>query len=341
MVVSEMTGILECTSSGLYCSSGDFYIDPWRPVKRAVITHAHADHARMGSLSYLCAQDGKRLLQSRLGQEANIEGLEYGEAIAVNSVELSLHPAGHILGSAQVKIDKGGFICVVSGDYKTDVDPTCLPLEPLHCHTFVSECTFGLPIFRWPHPDEVIQEINSWWRSNREQKRTSILFAYALGKAQRVLAGLNPSIGPILTHGAVEKINQAYRDVGITLPETQYISDVKEKELFEGALVIAPPSADNPVWMRRFPNRSRAFASGWMRIRGNRRRRSVDRGFVLSDHTDWDGLVQTIAASGAQRIMVTHGYATEMVRWLQEKGYDAEVIPTGYGDEAEIDGEEA
>lgn len=332
---------MEITSSGLYCSSGDFYIDPWRPVKRAVITHAHADHARQGSLKYLCAKEAKPLLQARLGQAADIEPLEYGEVLTINSVKISLHPAGHILGSAQVKIEKDGFICVVSGDYKTDIDPTCLPLEPLRCHTFISECTFGLPIFRWPRPEQVIEEINSWWRINYEQHCTSILFAYALGKAQRILAGLDPSIGPILTHGAVEKFNRCYCDAGIHLPETRYIGDLEKKDLHSGALVIAPPSADNPVWMRRFPVRSRGFASGWMRIRGNRRRRSVDRGFVLSDHSDWDGLVETIAASDAQKIMLTHGYTTEMVRWWHEQGYEAEAIPTTFADGAEIDEDEA
>lgn len=335
-----MNGILQLTPSGLYCSDGDFYIDPWRPVGRAVITHAHADHARWGSRSYLCAQDGKLLLQSRLGHEADIETLEYGEVLRFDSIELSLHPAGHILGSSQVKINKGGNICVVSGDYKTDADPTCAPLEPLRSHTFISESTFGLPIFRWPSAKQVFQEINAWWRSNREQGRTSILFAYALGKAQRILAGLDPTIGPILTHGAVEKINQCYREAGIILPETLYIGTLEEKNLPKEALVIAPPSADNPLWMRRFPDRSRAFASGWMRIRGNRRRRSVDRGFVLSDHSDWDGLVQTIESSGAENIGITHGYATEMARWLQEKGYQTEVIPTVYRGEAETEVEE-
>ena len=325
-----MNGTLQLTPSGLYCSEGDFYIDPWWPVKRAVITHAHADHARWGSQSYLCARDGKALLQARLGNEAHIESLEYGEVLTINSVALSLHPSGHILGAAQVKIDKGGTICVVSGDYKTDADPTCAPLEPLRSHMFISESTFGLPIFKWPPPEQVIREIDSWWRENREQGRTSILFAYALGKAQRILAGLDPSIGPILTHGAVEKINRCYRAAGIALPETRYIGALEDKNLFKKALVVAPPSADNPAWMRRFPERSRAFASGWMRIRGNRRRRSVDRGFVFSDHSDWDGLLQTIAHSGAERIGITHGYTAEMVRWLREKGHHAEVIHTRF-----------
>ena len=336
-----MNALLEFTPSGHYCREGDFHIDPRRPVKRAVITHAHADHARAGSRSYLCAKDSQRLLQARLGPEANIETLEYGEVTTVNSARLSLHSAGHILGSAQVKIEIGGNIWVVSGDYKTAIDPTCAPLEPLRCHTFISESTFGLPIFKWPSPEQVMQEINSWWRSNRDQKQTSILFAYALGKAQRILAGLDSSIGPILTHGAIEKMNQCYRDVGINLPDTHYIGAIEKSDLPKDALVIAPPSADNPAWMRRFPERSRAFASGWMRIRGNRRRRSVDRGFILSDHSDWGGLVDTIAASGAEKIMLTHGYATEMARWLQEKGHNAEAIPTVSDVTAEINEDDA
>jgi putative mRNA 3-end processing factor len=334
-----MNEILQLTPSGLYCSEGDFYIDPWQPVKRAVITHAHADHARVGSDSYLCARDGQSLLQARLGPEANIQTLEYGQVLVLNSVNVSLHPAGHILGSAQVKIDKGGQITVVSGDFKVAADPTCEAIEPLRCDTFISECTFGLPIFRWPHSNEVLREIESWWLANRDQNRTSILFAYALGKAQRILAGLNAEIGPILTHGAVEKINRCYRTAGVALPGTRPIGELENSTLPAGALVIAPPSADNSLWMRRFPHRSRAFASGWMRIRGNRRRRSVDRGFVLSDHSDWKGLVKTIKDTGAEKIMLTHGYASEMARWLQEKQVDAQVIPAFYRDETQAEGE--
>lgn len=333
-----MNGILDFTPSGLYCRQGDFYIDPRQPVTRAVITHAHADHARAGSSSYLCSQDCAVLLRSRLGHDNKIETLKYGEKLTVNSVRVSLHPAGHILGSSQVKIEVDGQIYVISGDYKTEADPTCAPLEFLRCHIFISESTFGLPIFRWPPAEEVIEEINTWWRENRKQGRTSVLFAYSLGKAQRILAGLDSSIGPILTHGAVEKINRCYRDLKISLPETRYIGELEERDLPLGALVIAPPSADNPAWMRRFPNRSRAFASGWMRIRGHRRRRSVDRGFILSDHSDWNGLVRTIAASGAEKILLTHGYASEMARWLQEEGFNAEVLPTSNDDPAKNDG---
>lgn len=336
-----MSDILEATSGGLYCSSGDFYIDPLYPVKRAVITHAHADHARAGSQSYLCTPQSELLLRTRLGQGVRIETLEYGQVLTINCVKLSFHPAGHILGSAQVKIDKSGQTCVVAGDYKTDSDPTCSPQEPVRCHTFITESTFGLPIFRWPRPGRIMGAIDSWWRSNRDQGRTSVLFAYALGKAQRILTGLDPSIGPILTHGAVERMNQCYREIGIALPETHHIDAFEERDRIPDALVIAPPSADNPAWMRRFKVRSRAFASGWMSIRGNRRRRSVDRGFVLSDHADWDGLVQTIAASEAQKVMVTHGYAAEMVRWLNARGYNAEVIPTDTAAPADLEEDSA
>ncbi len=320
---AAIKGGLVMTVSGLYCPAGDFYIDPLHPVKRAVITHAHADHARAGSASYLCAREGLALLQARLGPDARIEALAYGERTTRSGVVVSLHPAGHIRGSAQVRIEHRGYVTVVSGDYKTAADPTCTPLDPQPCHTFISESTFGLPIFRWPAGDTILATIEAWWRENREHGRASILFAYALGKAQRILAGLDPSIGLMLCHGAVEKINRIYRQAGVALPPTRYAGDIQDRKRLRGALVIAPPSADHPTWMRRFPQRSRAFASGWMRIRGHRRRRAVDRGFIISDHSDWDGLIATVAASGAETIGVTHGYSAAMVRWLKEQGYDA------------------
>ncbi len=320
-----MKAMVQLTPGGLYCADGDFHIDPRRPVNRAVITHAHADHARPGSRSYLCARQGEGLLRSRLGNEAVIETVGYGEVLHIHSVRLSLHPAGHILGSAQVRLEKGGHRCVISGDYKTGPDPTCAPMEPLRCDTFVSESTFGLPVFRWPAPEEVLREIDTWWRENRREGRTSLMFAYSLGKAQRILAGLDAQAGPILTHGAVEKITRCYRESGVPLPETRPVSGLEDRKLSREALVIAPPSADQ-AWTRRFPDGSRAFASGWMRIRANRRRMSVDRGFVLSDHSDWDGLLQAVAASGAERVLLTHGYAAELARWLNEHGQPAEAI---------------
>jgi putative mRNA 3-end processing factor len=324
-----MTDLLQPTPNGLYCPAGDFTIDPLNPVKRAVVTHAHADHARAGSGSYLCAAACRGVLQARLGPEADIQTLDYGEVLKINTVALSLHPAGHILGAAQVRLETGGYTCVVSGDYKTVRDPTCRSLEPLRCQHFISESTFGLPIFRWPAAADVIGHIASWWRENQTLNRTSVLFAYALGKAQRIIASLEADIGPILTHGAVETVNQVYRESGVSLPVTRHVGDVRDKGLLAKALVVAPPSADNPAWMRRFPHPSRAFASGWMRIRGNRRRRAVDRGLVMSDHADWDGLVETIVASGAERIDLTHGYAEEMARWLRQQGFHAQALPAG------------
>jgi putative mRNA 3-end processing factor len=240
-----------------------------------------------------------------------------------------------------VRLEKNGQVWVVSGDYKPGPDPTCAPLEPQRCHIFISESTFGLPVFRWPPAERVMEEIHSWWCENRERGVTSVLFAYALGKAQRILAGLNPAAGPILTHGAVEVLNRCYREAGVKLPETRPVQDIQDRSVLRKALVIAPPSADRPPWLRRFPKRSRAFASGWMRIRGNRRRRAVDRGFVLSDHSDWDGLMETVAASGAERIGITHGFAAETVRWLRERGHEAEIFesPTARSRGAEGRGE--
>ena len=328
-----MNHLLKLTPSGIHCPAGDFTIDPQRPVKRAVIPHGHADRARSGSPTYLCAPDSKAL-QSRLGAEAVIETVPYGETLSINGVALSLHPAGHILGAAQVRLEKDGYVGVVSGDYKTDPDPTCRPLEPLRCHHFISESTFGLPIFQGPSPGEVITDIQDWWRANQIQNRTSVLFAYALGKAQRVLAGLGDEMGPILTHGAVETVNRIYRAAGVPLPPTRPVGEVGDKTLLAKALVVAPPSAAVPTWMRRFPNRSRAFVSGWMRIRGHRRRRAMDRGFVMSDHADWEGLVATIRHSRAERVSLVHGYTTELARWLREQGLQAEAVSPDTVDDA-------
>lgn len=318
--------MIQPTPNGLYCEAGDFYIDPRWPVDRAVITHAHADHARPGSRTYLCAAPCRRLLRERLGPGARIEPLAYGEVRAIGAANLSLHSAGHILGSARARIVVDGRTAVVSGDYKTDRDPTCAPLETLHCDELVSESTFGLPLFRWPPPAQVMAEINGWWAENAARGRPSVLFAYALGKAQRILAGLDAAIGPILVHGAVEKINRIYRAEGVVLPETIPFSAAGDKRGRRSALVIAPPSALHSTWMRPLAGAVTAFASGWMLLRCHRLRRGVDRGFVLSDHADWDGLLATIAASGAERIGVIHGYETEMARWLTEQGYRARAL---------------
>jgi putative mRNA 3-end processing factor len=321
---------LVLTDNGLYCPAGDFSVDPWRPVERAVITHAHSDHVAWGCGRYLTSAEGQHVLRARLGPDTTIETLPFGESLAVGGVRLSLHPAGHIVGSAQVRIEEDDHVLVVSGDYKTEPDPTCTPFEPVRCHTFVTESTFGLPIYRWPDRLETFEEINAWWRANREAGRASLLFGYALGKAQRLLAGLDPSIGPIFTHGAVEAMNQAYRASGVPLPETTHAPTGGKKADWAGALIVAPPSAHATPWARKFGPASTGLASGWMRIRGTRRRKAIDRGFVLSDHADWPGLLGAIAATGAERVWVTHGYSAPLARWLQEQGREAVPLSTRF-----------
>jgi putative mRNA 3-end processing factor len=321
--------VLQITENGLYCPPGDFYIDPWLPVDRAVITHAHSDHARPGSKRYLTAEAGQELLRARLGDDAAIEPFPYGKLLSLNGVRVSLHPAGHVLGSSQVRLEQRGEVWVVSGDYKLEPDATCAAFEPLRCHTFVTEATFALPIYRWRPQAHVFEQIHNWWRSNQEKGKASLLFAYALGKAQRVLAGVDPSIGPIYTHGAVEKLTQIYRTAGISLAETVHVATAGERD-WSRALILAPPSANGTPWMRRFGAVSTGFVSGWMRIRGARRRRSLDRGFVLSDHADWPALLNAIEATGASSVWVTHGYRQPLVRWLSEKGLQAQSVETHF-----------
>ena len=320
---------------GLYCPQGDFYIDPWRPVARAVVTHAHGDHARAGHAHYLAAQASEHVLKARLGGIA-LQTLRYGESVMQNDVAISLHPAGHVLGSAQVRLEHRGEVWVISGDYKLEAEATCAPFEPLRCHTFVSESTFGLPIYRWRPQADILLDIAAWWRRNAEARRTSVLFCYALGKAQRILAGLRTTdaldIGKLICHGAIEPLNRAYRESGVELPPTHNVVDVVKADI-SSALVLAPPSAGGTRWMRRFGDFSDGFASGWMQLRGARRRRSLDRGFVLSDHADWPGLNAAIAATGASRVIITHGQVAVMVRWLQQQGVDARAFATEFEDD--------
>jgi putative mRNA 3-end processing factor len=323
------------TDWGFYCPAGDFHIDPWQPVERAVVTHAHADHARAGSRAYLTVAEGERVLRTRMGPEAQIQTLAYGEPININGVNVSLHPAGHILGSAQVRVEYRGEVWVISGDYKAGYDATCAPFEPVRCHTFVTEATFGLPIYRWRPQAEVFAEINAWWRANQAAGKASLLFGYALGKAQRLLSGLDSGIGPIFTHGAVERLTQDYRESGVTLPSTRYVGEIARGFDWSQAMIIAPPSAHGTPWMRKFGPVATGFASGWMRIRGARRRRAIDRGFVLSDHVDWPSLLAAVEATDAERIWVTHGYTAVVARWLQEQGKDAAIVQTRFeGDDS-------
>jgi putative mRNA 3-end processing factor len=319
-------------SEGLYCPPGDFYIDPWRPVERAVITHGHADHARWGSASYLCQEDSAPILRKRLG-DINVEGVRYGDPIELNGVTISLHPAGHILGSAQVRVELRGEVWVASGDYKLEVDGTCAAFEPIKCEAFITESTFGLPIYRWRPQMAIFDDLHAWWRDNAAEGRASVVQAYGLGKAQRILRRLDDDIGPIVCHGAVEALNAIYRDRGVLLPPTFTLGDGLDRKQLSRSLVLAPPSAAHSPWIRRFGTHSDAFASGWMQVRGNRRRRGVDQGFALSDHADWPGLLSAIEATGAKRIFVTHGGVAALVRYLSEKGFDAKAIAAEYGDE--------
>jgi Predicted exonuclease of the beta-lactamase fold involved in RNA processing len=329
-------GLIKLTKSGLHCAQGDFYIDPWRPVAKAVITHAHADHAYRGSRSYLVTREGEGLARIRLDPEADISTLEYAEVVTMNGVKVSFHPAGHILGSAQVRVEYKGEIWVASGDYKLTPDATCAPFESVKCHHFITEATFGLPIYRWPPTEQVFGEINGWWLRNRERGKASVLFSYALGKSQRVLNGIDSSIGTIYTHGAVEHLNQVYREAGVSLPKTIYAGDAANKKDFIGSLIVAPPSAQGSTWLRRFGSHSTGFASGWMMVRGARRQRAIDRGFVLSDHADWPELMTAIRATEAETVYVTHGFAPEVVRWLNENGINAVPLKTQFtGDDFE------
>lgn len=312
--------MIEVLDAGLYCAAGNFYIDPWEPVERAVITHAHADHARAGSRNYLTASSGERLLRTRVGDEASVQLAEYGERIAMGETTVSLHPAGHVLGSAQIRIERGGEIWVFSGDYKLAPDVTCTPFEPLRCHMFITESTFALPIYRWPAEAEIAASIKAWWQANREAGLTSVLFAHPLGEAQRVIAMLDGE--PMYAHEAVERYSAIYRAQGIPLRTMDQPAP--------GALVLAPASAIGSPWLKQFGAISTAMASGWMRIRGTRRRRSLDRGFVLSDHADWPALLAAIDATQAETVWVTGGNRAPLARWLGEHGRRAQTLETRF-----------
>jgi putative mRNA 3-end processing factor len=331
--------LVRATDRGLYCAAGGFYIDPWRPVDRAVISHAHADHARPGTAAYLCTPSGAHVLRPRLGDDAAIETVDYGLTIDINGVRVSFHPAGHLLGSAQIRLEHRGEVWVVSGDYKTAPDVTCEPYAPVPCDVFITESTFGLPVYRWPPQNDVFHEIQGWWSANQKENRTSVLFVYALGKAQRVLGGIDTQAGCVAGHGAVRLCRDAYVAGGIDLPELATLDELSPEEL-RRALVLAPPSAQGSPWMRRFRNPSTAFASGWMQLRGPRRRRAVERGFVLSDHVDWPELLSAVEATGAERVGVTHGSSETVARWLRENGLDAWVLDTRFDGETGEDSAE-
>lgn len=322
-----MANLIKLTEHGLYCPQADLYIDPWQGVKKAIITHGHSDHARFGSEHYLCHHQSIPILKARLGN-ISVQGLNYHEPLYCNGVKISLHPAGHVVGSSQVKIEHKGEVWVVSGDYKTQNDGVSAAFEPVKCHTFITESTFGLPFFQWQPQAKIIHDIQQWWQKNYREGISSVLFAYSLGKAQRILANIDTTIGPIIVHGATHTMNEACKEAGISLPATYRVSELPDKTWSKGALVIAPSSAAGSSWLKRFEPYNTAIVSGWMAMRGARRWKAVNRGFVLSDHADWNGLNEAIKLTGAQQVFVTHGYTDMFSRWLNENGIKAEVLKT-------------
>ena len=328
------------TPAGLYCPAGDFYIDPWAPVLRALITHGHGDHARFGSSAYLCAAPCAPILARRFGPDARIESIGYGQAITLGSTTVSFHPAGHVLGSAQIRIEGPEGVWGVSGDYKRADDPTCARFEPVVCDTFVTESTFGLPVYRWDPTAAVIAEIIEWWDDNKRRALTSVLFCYTLGKAQRLLAELaRVTDRPVYVHGMMIPMIELYRSAGVAMLPTVPLIEKPRGASFAGELVLAPLSARGTPWMRRLGDLSDAFASGLMRVRGVKRQRAFDRGFVLSDHADWPALLSTIAETGASRVLTTHGHAEALARFLAGHGMETGVIRTAWEGEAGADGD--
>ncbi|HOY12903.1 MAG TPA: ligase-associated DNA damage response exonuclease [Saprospiraceae bacterium] len=328
--------LLEFTNKGIYCDQAQVYIDPWHPVKKALITHGHSDHATSGHRQYIASALSVPIIKYRLGSHIQIQGYPYGETFSINGVKFSFHPAGHIVGSAQIRVEYKGEIWVASGDYKRSEDGLSTPFEVVKCHTFITESTFGLPAFTWKSQFEIINEINAWWQKNKEEGKISIIGAYALGKAQRIINNVDGSIGKIFTHGAIENTNEVLRRQGVAIAPTIKVDQYQAKDAYNGGLVIATPSAINSSWSRKFKSQSSANASGWMSLRGARRRRSVDRGFIMSDHADWQELLDTIKETGASTVYVTHGYTDIFSKYLREIGYDAHAVKTEYNGDEEV-----
>ena len=326
-------GLLVHTALGLYCHKADVYLDPWKPVKKAILSHGHADHARWGSSSYLCTPTAAPVIKYRLG-DINLETLPFGEEKLINGVSFSFHPAGHILGSAQIKVSYKGEIVVFSGDYKTANDGFSEAFEPVKCHTFITESTFGLPVYHWQDQKWVFNEMEEWCKNNRNNGQLSILYGYSLGKAQRILQGLPESVGPIFTHSTIEAVLNVMRNQGVSLKNTIPVNEHLTRADLLSGVIIAPPAVQNSNWLKKFEPIRNGVVSGWMALRGARRRRNADKGFVLSDHADWEGLNEAISLTGAENVFVTHGYTDILSKWLIDKGLNAHPLETNFeGDE--------
>ncbi len=330
-----MANLISFSEKGLFCEKGGFYIDPWKPVEKAIITHGHSDHAYFGHKNYLCHTFTKPILQLRLGDN-NYQTLEWGEAVNLNGVNISLHPAGHIIGSSQVRLECDGEVWVVTGDFKVENDGISGKFEPVRCNTLITESTFGLPIYKWKPQEEIYNNIITWISRNKEKGATSIILAYSLGKAQRVLQAIKETTQTIYAHGAIFNMQQTLIDAGWDITPVVRVTPETPKELLKGAVVIAPPSADGTSWLKKFHPYSIGVCSGWMQVRGNARRRNVDAGFALSDHADWDGLLQTVKETSAERVLVTHGFQSAFSRYLNEENIAiAAEVKTQYGNEDE------
>ena len=330
-----MANLISFTDKGLFCEAGNFYIDPWQPVEKALITHAHSDHAKPGNQFYLCHKYSKPILQLRLGNY-NYQTVEWGETIFMNGVKISFHPAGHIIGSSQIRLEYKDEVWVVSGDYKREDDGISGKFEPIHCHTFITESTFGLPIYKWKPQQKIYDDIINWITKNKENGKASVLIAYSLGKAQRVLQALKETTQTIFAHGAIYNLQQTLIDAGWDLEPVVRITPETPKELLKKTVVIAPPVSEGTSWMKKFYPYSIGACSGWMQVRGNARRRNVDAGFALSDHADWNSLLTTVKETRAEKVFVTHGFQAAFSRYLNEKNIAiAAEVKTQFGDEDE------
>jgi putative mRNA 3-end processing factor len=328
-----MSNLLQFTGKSIYCPIADVHIDPWKPVDRAIVTHAHSDHATPGSAHYLSHKDSEALLKLRLGADIPLQTVEYGEPLTINGVKFSLHPAGHIIGSAQVRVEYKGEVWVVSGDYKLQDDHFCPPFEPVPCHVFITEATFGLPIYKWQTQDKIFEEIENWRSKNKNEGKASILMGYSLGKMQRILKNIRVDDEPIFAHGAIHVVNETLRNAGFDLPQLTLVTKDTDKKLFRGALVLAPSSADSSPWLKKFAPFSLGNCSGWMAVRGAKNRRAIDQGFVLSDHADWNDLHTAVRQTGAEKVFVSHGFTSVLSRWFNEIGIPSAEVKTMYGDD--------
>ncbi len=327
-----MENLLEYNERGIYCPRADVYIDPWRPVSKALVTHGHSDHARRGHESYLCSDLAKPVLQHRLGAKMKISSIPYGESLSINGVNFSFHPAGHVIGSAQIRVEHRGEVWVASGDYKLQDDGISSPFEPVKCHCFITESTFGLPIYQWPQQAEVLEQIHDWWRANQAAGKLSIICCYSLGKAQRLVHNLDDHIGPIYDFGPISKTNAVIRQQGVALKETKQLPADLEETSNRG-IVISTSAILKSTWLHKLGPFAVASASGWNMTRKPRWGGATSKGFILSDHADWNALNCAVRETGAERVLVTHGFSASYSRWLREQGLDARILETQYGEE--------